>query len=246
VVGVAVVVAMASAALMPFLTFDFNPLHLRSPKTESVSTLMDLFHDPDFSAHTLEVVRPNLAAAEALAARAKDVSTTAATAAQNAAAAAQTAAQTATMAAQVAAQEVTNAAQLAATNVNKGVYNARVWAAPQLESAADYTTTTLAPRVSAALHSTAQQISPEEPVPAKRSSSLLTWSFLAAAVLAAAGAAAAVIRMRYRTAMAADTEEEAAAGTTGGTTGPAGSPAADAAGTTADSGVNGRVSSSGR
>lgn len=180
--------------------------------------------------------------AEALAARAKDVSTTAATAAQNAAAAAQTAAQTATMAAQVAAQEVSTAAQLAATNVNKGVYNARVWAAPQLENAAEYTTTTLAPKVSAALRSTARQITPEDVRP-KRSSSVLTWSFLAAAVLAAAGAAAVLIRQRYRTAMAADTEEEAAAGTPGATD-PAGSPAAGAAGSTADAEVNGRVSPS--
>ena len=190
-------------------------------------------------------VNTNAITTEALAARAKDVSTTAATAAQNAAAAAQTAAQTATMAAQVAAQEVSNAAQQAAANVNKGVFNARVWAAPQLENAADYTTTTLAPKVSAALRSTARQISPEDVQP-KRSSSVLTWSFLAAAVLAAAGAAAVVIRIRYRTAMAADTEEEATAGTAGGTTDPAGSPAADAAGSTADSAVNGRVSSSGR
>ena len=184
--------------------------------------------------------------AEVVAERAKEASATAAVAAQNAAAAAQTAAQTATMAAQVAAQEVTNAAQLAATNVNKGVYNARVWAAPQLENAAEYTTTTLAPKVSAALRSTAKQISPEDVQPPKRSSSLLTWSFLAAAVLAAAGAAAAVIRMRYRTAMAADTEEEPGAGTAGATADATGAPAADAAGTTADPGVNGRVSSSGR
>jgi hopanoid biosynthesis associated RND transporter like protein HpnN len=71
VVGAAVAAALASAAMLPLLTFDFNPLHLRSSKTESVSTLLDLFHDPDFPTHTLEVVRPTLAEAEALAARAK-------------------------------------------------------------------------------------------------------------------------------------------------------------------------------
>ena len=99
---------------------------------------------------------------EALAARAKDVSTTAATAAQTAAAAAQSAAQTAAMAAQVAAQEVSTAAQTAATGVSKGVYNARRWAAPQLENAAEYTTTTAAPKVSAVLLSTARQVNPED------------------------------------------------------------------------------------
>jgi hopanoid biosynthesis associated RND transporter like protein HpnN len=69
VVGTAAAAALASAAVLPLLTFDFNPLDLRSPKTESVSTLMDLFRDPDFSPRTLEAVRPTLAAAEALAAR---------------------------------------------------------------------------------------------------------------------------------------------------------------------------------
>src|SRR5579862_435017 len=39
VVGSAVAAALACAAMLPLLTFDFNPLHLRSPKTESVSTL---------------------------------------------------------------------------------------------------------------------------------------------------------------------------------------------------------------
>jgi hypothetical protein len=177
--------------------------------------------------------------AEIVAERAKEASATAAAAAQNAAAAAQTAAQTAAAAAQTAAQEVSNAAQVAATNVSKGVYSARVWAAPRLETAADYTTSTVAPAVSGALRSTARQIRPED-VRQKRSSSALTWSFLAAAVLAAGGAVAVIIRQRYRTAMAADTEEEAAAGTTGA------SPAGDGSGSSTDAGVNGRVSAPGR
>ena len=120
------------------------------------------------------------------------------------------------MAAQVAAQEVSNAAQAAATGVSKGVYNARRWAAPQLENAAEYTTMTAAPKVSAVLRSTARQVNPED-VPPKRSSSPLTWSFLAAAVLAAAGAVAVLVRQRYRTAMDADTEEEAGGGTAAAT-----------------------------
>jgi hopanoid biosynthesis associated RND transporter like protein HpnN len=48
--------------------FDFNPIHLRSPRVESVATLTDLMHDPDRSPNTLEVIRPNLAAADRLAA----------------------------------------------------------------------------------------------------------------------------------------------------------------------------------
>jgi hypothetical protein len=117
--------------------------------------------------------------AELVAERAKEASATAATAAQNAAAAAQAAAQTATAAAQTAAQEVSNAAQVAAAGASKGVYSARSWTAPRLETAADYTTSTLAPKVSEALRTAARQISPED-TRQKRGSSALTWSFLAA------------------------------------------------------------------
>jgi uncharacterized protein len=68
VLGVAAVAATISAAMLPLLHFDFNPMHLRSPRMESVATLADLMRDPDRSADTLEVIRPNLAAADRLAA----------------------------------------------------------------------------------------------------------------------------------------------------------------------------------
>jgi hypothetical protein len=64
-----VIAAAACAALLPLLRFDFNPIHLRDPKTESVSTLLDLMADSDSSPFTLEAVRPNLPAAQALAQR---------------------------------------------------------------------------------------------------------------------------------------------------------------------------------
>ncbi|HEY3814246.1 MAG TPA: MMPL family transporter [Caulobacteraceae bacterium] len=56
-------------ALIPFARFDFNPLHLRSPKVESMATLNDLFKDPDQSPNNIGLLRPNLAAADAQAAR---------------------------------------------------------------------------------------------------------------------------------------------------------------------------------
>ena len=56
-------------ALLPFLTFDFNPLHLRSAKVESVSTLIDLLADPDRTPNTVDILTPSLAEADALAAR---------------------------------------------------------------------------------------------------------------------------------------------------------------------------------
>lgn len=69
VVGVALLAAVASAATLPWLRFDFNTLHLKSAKAESVSTLLDLMSDPDLSPNTVEVVAPSLAAADALARR---------------------------------------------------------------------------------------------------------------------------------------------------------------------------------
>ena len=68
VVGSGAVAALVSALLLPQVHFDFNPIHLRSSKVESVSTLTDLMHDPDRSPNTLEVIRPSLAAADQLAA----------------------------------------------------------------------------------------------------------------------------------------------------------------------------------
>jgi hopanoid biosynthesis associated RND transporter like protein HpnN len=68
VVGTGVVAALISAVLLPRVHFDFNPIHLRSAEVESVATLTDLMHDPDRSPNTLEVIRPNLAAADRLAA----------------------------------------------------------------------------------------------------------------------------------------------------------------------------------
>ena len=67
VVGSGVLAAVVSAALLPLLHFDFNPIHLRSAQVESVATLVDLMRDPDRSPNTLEVIRPNLAAADLLA-----------------------------------------------------------------------------------------------------------------------------------------------------------------------------------
>lgn len=69
VVCVGVALAAVSAALLPRVRFDFNPLHLRSGKVESVATLSDLTSDPQQSLNTLEAIRPNLAVADQLALR---------------------------------------------------------------------------------------------------------------------------------------------------------------------------------
>jgi uncharacterized protein len=61
--------AAASAALLPMLQFDFDPLHLRSSRGESMSTLAELLADPDRTPHTIDVLAPSLTEANALARR---------------------------------------------------------------------------------------------------------------------------------------------------------------------------------
>jgi len=75
VLGTGAGAALICAALLPLVHFDFNPLHLRSPQTESVATLIDLMGDPELSPNTLEIIRPNLAAADQLAASFRSDST---------------------------------------------------------------------------------------------------------------------------------------------------------------------------
>ncbi|GIL38747.1 MMPL family transporter [Roseiterribacter gracilis] len=57
------VLALIAAALLPRLAFDFDPLHLRDPKTESVSTVLDLMADPNTTPYTLDLLKPSLDAA---------------------------------------------------------------------------------------------------------------------------------------------------------------------------------------
>jgi hopanoid biosynthesis associated RND transporter like protein HpnN len=61
------VAAGISLALLPLVQFDFNPLHLRSHRTESVATLEDLMSDPDRTPNTIDVLAPNLVRADDLA-----------------------------------------------------------------------------------------------------------------------------------------------------------------------------------
>ena len=67
IVAVALGLALAGAPLLSKLRFDFNPLNLRSAKAESVATLLDLMQDPRTSPNIIEILKPSLAQAEALA-----------------------------------------------------------------------------------------------------------------------------------------------------------------------------------
>jgi hopanoid biosynthesis associated RND transporter like protein HpnN len=69
------ILAVACAATLPWLRFDFNPIHMKSAKVESVSTLFDLMNDPNQSPNTLELIEPSLAVAQAKAAALARLST---------------------------------------------------------------------------------------------------------------------------------------------------------------------------
>jgi len=69
VLRIAALAGTVALVLTLFLRFDANPLDLRSPKVESVSTLFDLMKNPETSPNTIDVATPSLAAADTLAAK---------------------------------------------------------------------------------------------------------------------------------------------------------------------------------
>jgi len=69
VMSIALGVSLCGLATLPALKFDFNPLDLRSPKVESVSTALDLMKHPETTPNTVDVLAPDHAAAVELAAK---------------------------------------------------------------------------------------------------------------------------------------------------------------------------------
>jgi len=70
--GVAIgagLLALGSVALLPRLSFDFNPLNLMDPRTESAATMYELMRDPLTTPNTIDVLAPSAEAAAALAKR---------------------------------------------------------------------------------------------------------------------------------------------------------------------------------
>jgi len=64
-----VAIAVLGSPLLYYLSFDFDPIHLRSRTTESISTLIDLGNDPRVGINSVNVVLPSLDAANVVAAR---------------------------------------------------------------------------------------------------------------------------------------------------------------------------------
>ncbi len=69
VIGGALALGLAAAALLPFARFDDDPLNLRDPAAESMTTLFELFDDPRVTPYAAAVLAPSPAAGAALAAR---------------------------------------------------------------------------------------------------------------------------------------------------------------------------------
>jgi hopanoid biosynthesis associated RND transporter like protein HpnN len=62
-------IALIGGAIAVQIRFDFDPLNLKDPNTESVSTLFDAMQDPDFTTYTIDILRPSLKDAQELAAK---------------------------------------------------------------------------------------------------------------------------------------------------------------------------------
>ncbi len=57
---------VASIAALPWVVFDFNPMHLRDPNGAAMRTLTDLTHDPDRTPNTIDTLAPDRTRAAAL------------------------------------------------------------------------------------------------------------------------------------------------------------------------------------
>src|SRR4051794_2825449 len=69
VIALTIGAVVLGAPFLYWLRFDFNPLHLQSPKAEAVATFLELRKDPQTGANAIELLKPDLKAAEEAASR---------------------------------------------------------------------------------------------------------------------------------------------------------------------------------
>jgi hopanoid biosynthesis associated RND transporter like protein HpnN len=69
VVAITLGVVVLASPLLLFLPFDFNPLHLQNANSEAVATFLELRRDPQTGANAIEIVKPDLGAADQAAKR---------------------------------------------------------------------------------------------------------------------------------------------------------------------------------
>jgi len=66
---ITLIVVIGALPLLTRLRFDFNPLHLKDPHTESMATLLSLNDAPEAAVNNVQVLAPSLEAADQMAAR---------------------------------------------------------------------------------------------------------------------------------------------------------------------------------
>jgi hypothetical protein len=69
IVVVTLSIALLGSPLLYFVQFDFNPINLRNPNSESIATYLDLRRDPNADTNTADVVAPSHEAAQQIAER---------------------------------------------------------------------------------------------------------------------------------------------------------------------------------
>ncbi len=67
ILGLAVIAAVCSVPMLPRVSFDFNPLNLKDPNSESVATFLDLERNPDTASNVINVLATDLEDAEGIA-----------------------------------------------------------------------------------------------------------------------------------------------------------------------------------
>lgn len=67
IIATALIIGIAGLGVMTRLQFDFDPLNLKDPATESVATMFDVMGDPDSGTYAIEALRPTLQDAQILA-----------------------------------------------------------------------------------------------------------------------------------------------------------------------------------
>lgn len=72
-VVLAVILAIAGSATIPFMRFDFNPMNLKDPASESVRTFYDLAADGQNGVYTIDLLAADRTAAAEAAMRAKEL-----------------------------------------------------------------------------------------------------------------------------------------------------------------------------
>ncbi len=67
VLGVTAVLLLLALGTLPWLRFDFNPLNMKNPHTESVAAFIDLLQDPNITPYTISVLAKDVDTARELA-----------------------------------------------------------------------------------------------------------------------------------------------------------------------------------